>query len=74
MSEAFRIGLTVLSLVLAVVVIAERIADGDQVGCRVLSRPARPETCGQDIDVPVSVLKGTRLLSNDSPVGLVASL
>lgn len=38
--------------VLPVVMIADLIAAGLQEGWRVLRRPATPETCGHDIEVP----------------------
>jgi len=37
-------------------------------------RPAMPETCGHDMDVPDSMLNATRRLSNDLSVGATAPL
>jgi hypothetical protein len=51
---------------------ADLIAEGLQPGCIALRRPAMPATCGQDIEVPDSALKGIRLLSKSTPVGLAA--
>lgn len=56
-----------------VVIMADLITEGLQPGCIALRRPAMPAICGQDIEVPDSELKGTRLLSKAMPVGLVAS-
>ena len=44
--------------ILPVVMIADLIAAGLQVGLRVLRSPAMPATCGQDIEVPCSTLNG----------------
>jgi hypothetical protein len=46
----FRSSLT--TLVVAVVISADRIRPGLQSGCRALSQAAPPATCGDDIDVP----------------------
>ena len=54
--------------------IADLMAEGLQSGWRVLIRPAMPETCGHDMDVPDSMLNATRRLSNDLSVGAVAPL
>jgi hypothetical protein len=54
--------------------IADLIAAGLQSGWRVLIRPATPETCGHDMDVPERMLNATRRLSNDLSVGDVAPL
>ncbi|KAG5588892.1 hypothetical protein H5410_039406 [Solanum commersonii] len=43
--------------VLAVVMIADLIAAGDQVGCVLFSNAATPLRCGQDIEVPDIMLK-----------------
>ena len=43
---------------------ADLIAAGLHVGCRVFRRPATPEICGHDMEVPDSTLKDTRRLSN----------
>lgn len=55
------------------VMIADRIAAGLQSGWRDLRRPTIPETWGQDMDVPETMLNGTRRVSKGTPVGLVAS-
>jgi hypothetical protein len=60
--------------VLPVVMIADLIAAGLQSGWRVLRSPTAPATCGQDIDVPDSVMKGDLRLSKSKSVGLIASL
>jgi hypothetical protein len=52
--------------------IADLIAAGLQSGCSVLIRPATPDTCGHDMDVPDSSLNATRRLSNGRPEGEAA--
>ncbi len=51
--ESFWIGLPLVSLSVAVVIIADLIAIGDQVGCLLFSTAAIPAMCGVDIDVPL---------------------
>src|SRR3954464_9097374 len=51
--ESFLIGWPAGSLSVAVVIIADLIAIGDQVGCLAFSTAAMPATCGVDIDVPL---------------------
>ena len=57
---------------LPVVMIADLIADGLQLGWRVLRRPTTPATWGHDMDVPDMVMKGTLRLSKSNSVGLIA--
>ncbi|KAL3649760.1 hypothetical protein CASFOL_006163 [Castilleja foliolosa] len=47
----------VIIYVRPVVIIADLIAEGLHVGCADLTLAASPETCGQAIDVPESMLK-----------------
>lgn len=51
------------SFQLPVVIRAERITAGDHVGWKDLMYPAAPETCGQDIDVPDTILNSNVLFS-----------
>ena len=47
-----------------VVMIADLIAAGLQPGRSVLRMPTKPETLGQDMEIPDSALKGVRRLSD----------
>ena len=48
---------------LPVVISADLIIAGDQLGWNDLTYPAAPDTCGQDIDVPEIILNCNSLLS-----------
>jgi hypothetical protein len=52
--------------------IADLIAAGLQSRCRVLIRPAMPDTCGHDMDVPDRTLNATRRRSYGRSVGAAA--
>lgn len=52
-----------------VVIIADLIAEGLQVGWRVFKRPTMPDTWGHDIEVPETELNLTRRLSKACSVG-----
>ncbi|KAL6961592.1 hypothetical protein U1Q18_052496 [Sarracenia purpurea var. burkii] len=62
------IGRPRLSPILTIVIIANRMAAGDQSGCTTRSSTAVLTTCGQAIDVPDSILKLDRLKSERDPV------
>lgn len=53
---------------------ADLMAAGLQSGWSVLIRPATPDTCGHDMDVPLWALNATRRWSYGKPVGPAAPL
>ena len=55
--------------IVPVVIRADRIAAADHVGWNDLMYAAAPETCGQDIEVPVSMLNCNFLLSPSTSEG-----
>lgn len=63
-----------INLFLPVVMIADFIAVKLQSGCADLRVAATPETCGHDMDVPLSKKYGLRRLSPSKYVGLLNSV